>query len=100
MKVSVRQVLWVLAGVVTVLVIYVAVALVLFRFALSLYLIPILAWYVPLAFLAIGVLGAAISTMMLRRTQPTTSAALSRLSFWCGWSICPAGWLVLLLLGR
>ncbi|WP_327043536.1 hypothetical protein OG320_17175 [Microbispora sp. NBC_01189] len=99
MKVPVRQLLWVLAGVVTVLVTYAVVAIVLFRFALSLYLLPVLVWYTPLALLAIGVLGAAISAKVPARTQPTMPA-LSRLSFWCGWAICPAGWFVLLLLGR
>ncbi|MGW5264975.1 hypothetical protein ACWEQG_28695 [Microbispora sp. NPDC004025] len=99
MRVPVRQLLWGLAGVVAAFATYVVVAFFLFIATLSLYTIPILVVYTPLVFLVIGVLGAALSVKALRRTQSPRVANLSRLSFWCGWAICPAGYLVLLIYG-
>ncbi|MEU6428728.1 hypothetical protein ABZ860_22790 [Microbispora sp. NPDC046973] len=99
MSTPARQLLWGLAGVAAVLATYVVVAFVLFILTFSLYTISVLFVYTPLAFLAIGVLGAAVSMRVPTRTQSATPAALPPLSFWCGWAICPAGYLLLLLLG-
>ncbi|MEN3535183.1 hypothetical protein AAH991_08755 [Microbispora sp. ZYX-F-249] len=99
MKVPVRQLLWGLIGVVTALATYVVVAFFLFIATLSLYTIPILVVYTPPAFLAIGVLGAALSMKALTRAHSPRPKNVSRLSFWCGWAICPAGYLVLLIFG-
>jgi len=89
--------LWGLLGVVTVLATYVVVAFFLALLTFSLYTIPILFVYTPAAFLAIGVLGGVIS--ITARAQSATQRALPPLLFWCGWVICPAGYLLLLLFG-
>ncbi|GAA3205217.1 hypothetical protein GCM10010486_89370 [Nonomuraea roseoviolacea subsp. carminata] len=91
MNQSVRRLLWGLAGAATALITYIAVAFVLFLLTFSLYALPILLIYTPLAFLAIGVLGVIRS---IRLTRPQSSTPLS---FWSGWALCPAGYLVLLL---
>ncbi|MEU8275026.1 hypothetical protein ACFYOK_08450 [Microbispora bryophytorum] len=96
MNVPVRHLLWGLAGVVAVLAAYLVVAFFLFLLTFSLYTLPIIFVYTPLAFLAIGVLGGAVSMKVLTRAQSTTPTALPPLPFWCGWVICPAGYFLLL----
>ena len=97
MSVPVRNLLWGLAGAVTVLITYYAVFLVLFRLTLSLYTFPLLLLYLPLFFLAVGGLGIVGSVMILIGTRSPASMNFSGLSFWCGWALCPAGYLAVLL---
>ncbi|MFC7384086.1 hypothetical protein [Sphaerisporangium rhizosphaerae] len=86
---------WGLAGVTTAVVLYVLAVPLVVTLTLSLYTLVILMLWLPIAWLVIGVLGVAVSTVVLVRTP--SPAALSWLSFCCGWALCPAVYLLVLL---
>ncbi|MEV4178068.1 hypothetical protein [Nonomuraea sp. NPDC049709] len=69
----------------TALGIYAAVVLLIPMLTFSLALLPILLLYTPFAFLLIGMVGVVV--------ELTTERSPATLSFWSGWTLCPAVYL-------